>query len=440
MKVTKKVSPEKRYQMPNNIRIVRHKNHILVIAPDTAKWLVLENEEQLDFFHLLEENKLSDALNLFQGEYKNAQQVVLQLEARRFEDTETIVKVDEAVMQLYITNSCNLRCPHCYMFAGEKAKDELTLEEIEYILSNYKKYGGQTVVFTGGEVCMRPDFYDIVKYAHEVGLDSEILTNGLLWTDEMIERFAPLVSRVQISIDGYSEEENSKVRGPNNLRRALETIDKFLKRGVLTDIGITPLFSPDLKDNYQKYVQFAQMTQQKYAKKKLHIRFTSEMLDGRAVKLTREEKLEYKEIMNKIINESFVDYADIPFINFHKMNGIEENCNYGNLTIACNGDVYFCPQVSRLQSVINLRTTCFEEIASLAARAKELSNVNNLQPCKECELKHICGGDCRINFFEVFKTCDVNAIKAASPTRQCNQQVKEEYYDVMIRTNEKLYQ
>ena len=439
MEVKKTIDPNKKYNMPPSIKVVKHRDSFLVIAPETAKWIVLDNDEQFDFFELLRNYTLQDSLNRFKGDYNNAQHVVIQLEARRFEDTRTIIKTDDGIMQLYLTNSCNLRCPHCYMVAGEKKKDELTIAEIKELLYNYKKYDGKTVVFTGGEVCMHPHLYDIIFYSHEVGLNNEILSNGTMWTDEMIEKVSPLIQRIQISIDGYSEEENAKVRGRYNFDRSLNTIDKFLRRKVLVDVAITPLYSSSLKTNYKKYIAFARNLKKKYEKYNFNIRFTSEMLDGREVHLSKEEKQDYKEIMGKIINECFEDYADIPFINFHKMDGIEMNCDYGNLTVACNGDVYFCPQVSRLQSVVNLREVDFSVIADMAEKARELSSVNNLMPCKECELKHICGGDCRINFFEVFRNCDIEKLASSTPTRICNSQVKEEYYDLMIRTNKKLF-
>ena len=400
MEVKKTIDPNKKYNMPPSIKVVKHNGSILVIAPETAKWIVLDNDEQFDFFELLRNYTLQESLNRFTGAYGNAQHVVVQLEARRFEDSGTVIKTDDGIMQLYLTNSCNLHCPHCYMIAGEKKRDELTFVEIKELLYNYKRHDGKTVVFTGGEVCMHPHLYEIISYSHEVGLKNEILTNGTMWTDEMIEKISPLVQRIQVSIDGYSEEENAK----------------------------------------ENYIAFAQNLKEKYSKYNLNIRFTSEMLDGRDVHLSKEEKQDYKEIMGKIISECFVDYADVPFINFHKMGGIEMNCDYGNLTVACNGDVYFCPQVSRLRSVVNLRDVDFHVIAEMAEKARTLSSVNNLMPCKECELKHICGGDCRINFFEVFRDCDIEKLQSSTPTRLCNSQVKEEYYDLMIRTNEKLFQ
>lgn len=440
MEVKKTIDPNKKYNMPPSIKVVKHRDSFLVIAPETAKWIVLDNDEQFDFFELLRNYTLQDSLNRFKGDYNNAQHVVIQLEARRFEDTRTIIKTDDGIMQLYLTNSCNLRCPHCYMVAGEKKKDELTIAEIKELLYNYKKHDGKTVVFTGGEVCMHPHLYEIISYSYEVGLKNEILTNGTMWTDEMVDKISPLVQRIQVSIDGYSEEENAKVRGKNNFKKSLDTIDKFLRKRVLVDVAITPLYNTSLKANYKNYIAFARNLKEKYEKYNLNIRFTSEMLDGRDVHLSKEEKQDYKEIMGKIINECFVDYADVPFINFHKMGGIEMNCDYGNLTVACNGDVYFCPQVSRLRSVVNLRDVDFCVIAEMAEKARTLSSVNNLMPCKECELKHICGGDCRINFFEVFRDCDIEKLKSSTPTRLCNSQVKEEYYDLMIRTNEKLFQ
>ena len=440
MEVKKTIDPNKKYNMPPSIKVVKHNGSILVIAPETAKWIVLDNDEQFDFFELLRNYTLQESLNRFTGAYGNAQHVVVQLEARRFEDSGTVIKTDDGIMQLYLTNSCNLHCPHCYMIAGEKKRDELTFVEIKELLYNYKRHDGKTVVFTGGEVCMHPHLYEIISYSHEVGLKNEILTNGTMWTDEMIEKISPLVQRIQVSIDGYSEEENAKVRGKNNFKKSLDAVDNFLRKQVLVDVAITPLYNTSLKANYKNYIAFAQNLKEKYSKYNLNIRFTSEMLDGRDVHLSKEEKQDYKEIMGKIISECFVDYADVPFINFHKMGGIEMNCDYGNLTVACNGDVYFCPQVSRLRSVVNLRDVDFHVIAEMAEKARTLSSVNNLMPCKECELKHICGGDCRINFFEVFRDCDIEKLQSSTPTRLCNSQVKEEYYDLMIRTNEKLFQ
>ncbi len=60
-------------------------------------------------------------------------------------------------LHLYLTNSCNLRCPHCYMFSGSANFNELTTIEILKLLSDFKEVGGRNVSFSGGEPTMRSD-------------------------------------------------------------------------------------------------------------------------------------------------------------------------------------------------------------------------------------------------------------------------------------------
>ena len=74
----------------------------------------------------------------------------------------------------------------------------------------------------------------------------------------------------------------------------------------------------------------------------------------------------------------------------------------------------------------------------LSDLAKQISDVNNLVPCKDCELKYICGGDCRVIYFKDLVDCDVEKL-TKSPTRKCNKEMKEQFYDLMIRTNHKLF-
>ena len=81
-------------------------------------------------------------------------------------------------MHLYLTNACNLRCPHCYMSAGTVLEDELSKEEVELLLMEFASHGGNRLVLSGGEVCMRKDLIEIVKCAKKHNLNTSILTNG----------------------------------------------------------------------------------------------------------------------------------------------------------------------------------------------------------------------------------------------------------------------
>ena len=91
-----------------------------------------------------------------------------------------------------------------------------------------------------------------------------------------------------------------------------------------------------------------------------------------------------------------------------------------------------------MKSIGNVREDDFMSILTLAKKARKLADVNNLHPCKECELKYICGGECRVKHFKGFKECDFSLMEKAN--RECSTEYKEKFYDMMIRLNQKMFQ
>lgn len=81
MEVSKKINPHKRYAFSKHIAYERLNGKIIVVSVDTARWIVLENEQELSFFELLKSHTIEESLNLFAGAYENALAVVTQLEA-----------------------------------------------------------------------------------------------------------------------------------------------------------------------------------------------------------------------------------------------------------------------------------------------------------------------------------------------------------------------
>ena len=133
------IDSHKTYQIPKDISVIQYNGKILIIAPDTANWIVLNTLEQLNVFNSFKEGhsiKFCLADKSFNSD--DVTYVVTQIEARKL-CTKKIHKAidDERGIHLYLTNSCNLCCPHCYMFSGKANKDELTTEEIKCIIDDY---------------------------------------------------------------------------------------------------------------------------------------------------------------------------------------------------------------------------------------------------------------------------------------------------------------
>lgn len=435
--VRKRISEDTKFTLPVKIKKVIYKEKIFVISPETASWIILENEEQWQFFQLLTSLDLGNALKQFCGAYENAQYTVTQIVAKHFDNQLVKPKNNGGSMQMYLTNECNMRCPHCYMFAGLKKDRELSTKEIFDIISSFKKNGGNNIVFSGGEIALRTDLYEILKYSCDLGISNEILTNGTLWNADLVKKVAPLITRVQISIDGYDEATNSLIRGKGNFSKALNAVNLFYESNVDTEISVTPYLDKKLAENYQCYIDFARMLNQKYHKANFLVKFTFDVLNGRDICVSEKQKKDYQSIVTKIYNELYGDFVDKPFLEFHKHGGIENNCDYGNVAISADGNVCLCPIIPEMKPVGNIRVNSFDELLDIAQKARSLSNINNLSPCKDCELKYICGGECRIKHFSGFKENDLQEI--ATSKRVCSQDHKNMFYDMMLKLNDEMY-
>lgn len=64
-----------------------------------------------------------------------------------------------------LTYRCNEKCRHCYVY--DECGDELTTEQVKTVLDDLSRMGVLSVVFTGGEVFVRKDIFEILEYAYQ---------------------------------------------------------------------------------------------------------------------------------------------------------------------------------------------------------------------------------------------------------------------------------
>lgn len=434
----------KTYKFPTEYKVVRYNDKILVILPLTANWIVLQSQEQLDIFCDLAQghsiNRIVDG-----GLYEESEitEVVMQIEARKL-DRKRVRNItdDEKSLHLYLTNKCNLQCPHCYMFSGVPAKHELSTEEVKRLLYDFKNIGNGTLVtLSGGEPSSRHDFKDIIEYASCLGLEINLLTNGALLNRNDISQVSKYIRSVQVSIDGFSEESNSKIRGVGHFQLALNAVDAFIENGVETSIAITPTLDL-IKTNSTEYIDFAKFMTTKYGVDNLAIKFAESISDGRYISPSPQYNEEYSSVIENIKLQIYGEQIDLyTFIETMKKDVRLNNCMFGAISVASNGDVYLCPEISKLQSIANIRTTEFANICNLAKVAEDATQVSCLKPCNECELMYICGGGCRTEEFydlvnrDSFSNIDYSIL---SP-RKCSVKTKEKFYKLMIDSNEYLF-
>ena len=106
-----------------------------------------------------------------------------------------------------IPRTCNLRCIHCYSdSAAANYPGELNWEQMEEVVDDLAAYAIPSLLLSGGEPMVHPDFFKLVDLASSKGMKLTISTNGTLITPEKAALLkAAEVAYVGISLDGIGE-------------------------------------------------------------------------------------------------------------------------------------------------------------------------------------------------------------------------------------------
>ncbi|UCG50082.1 MAG: radical SAM protein [Phycisphaerales bacterium] len=148
-----------------------------------------------------------------------------------------------------ITRTCNLKCVHCYNDSGAgKTSNDLSTDEAKNVLNDLAAFGVPSALFSGGEPLMRPDLFELIGYAGQLGLRTVISTNGTLVTPDVADMMKGRgVSYVGISLDGIGPI-NDEFRGVDGaFDRAVRGIRNCQDAGVRVGLRLT-LTQRNLRD------------------------------------------------------------------------------------------------------------------------------------------------------------------------------------------------
>lgn len=121
-----------------------------------------------------------------------------------------------------MTMQCNSRCAHCNIWNMAHPGPEMTTVEWFATLESLRGWLGEfSMVFTGGEALMRPDMVKILNHAVKLGIRVELLTNGLMVSDDLAGRVVSAgVSQVTLSLDGVNPATHDRFRGGEGFHAA----------------------------------------------------------------------------------------------------------------------------------------------------------------------------------------------------------------------------
>ncbi len=149
-----------------------------------------------------------------------------------YEKYEEIKNLKNAVF--YLTNLCNIRCWHCYNDSSstEKAPSISSLNKIvDIILHNFSF---KTISISGGEPLTNQSLlFSIASKFKKNNISLALMTNGLLLSENIMDKICYYFDFIQLSIDYPNDEYAIKYKGVKNYRKSiLNTISLLSKYSI----------------------------------------------------------------------------------------------------------------------------------------------------------------------------------------------------------------
>ena len=110
-------------------------------------------------------------------------------------------------VMIELLTKCNLRCKHCYLPTHIESGFETNY--IKKLLCELRELGIVNVSFTGGEIFLREDIFELIKTARDLHMRVFLLSNATLLTEQKIKMLSELyITEFSTTIFSLKEEIN----------------------------------------------------------------------------------------------------------------------------------------------------------------------------------------------------------------------------------------
>lgn len=140
---------------------------------------------------------------------------------------------------IMVNSDCNLNCQYCY--AQPFIHKQIETDHALNVLRQASEMGVFKVTIEGGEPLLHRDLLRILDCALSLGLETDVVSNGTLITEEYATRFKELADKysswtgIQISLDSVDPLINDETRGNGLLVK--KGLERLLRKAVPTSIG-----------------------------------------------------------------------------------------------------------------------------------------------------------------------------------------------------------
>lgn len=421
---------ELQYVLPPEYHMFERDAKHLVIDPRNFVWFVTDKNGKAAFDGLVQSGKASDAAKslaellgisetsavvtrytskyvqnlldigfLHQGEYKKVKW------------WNGIMETPQ-ILYIHLTSRCNLKCPYCYnqehrtnlIEVGRGAErraisTEGTTEDLLRVVDEAAEIGFVEIKLTGGEALINKDALKIAERAKSHGMRVNLLTNGLLVTEEMAQEIARVVDSVSVSLDSDKPEEHDAVRGKGTHAKVIKAIDRLKKAGVKS-LHLNSVVTQVNLNSVGTFLDYAwnelKANEVTYAGSALSVDDPSGRWGAAKYMLTSEEYRNAYEQSRKFYQIQGRSQKRVtPRSSLRR-----RQCGVGNgiVSIDPNGDLYPCQTLHMPEFLCgNVFKSGLRSVLETSGMLRKMKRavVDLLPECNVCPVRYVCSGGCR---------------------------------------------
>lgn len=280
-------------------------------------------------------------------------------------------------VMIELLTKCNLRCKHCYL--PTHSNSGIGFDKIKSLLYELREAGVVNVSFTGGEIFLRQDLFELIEIARKLHMRVFLLSNGTLLNDKMAERLSNLhIAEFSTTVFSLREGIHDSITGSKGSLEILLNNLQLLKKHNIRVRVKTPLMNVNMHD-YKEIKEFCDHNKFDFHVSPLIFSKTDGNEAPKQLRIAKEDLAPIlKEIDEQTRNRHLHEYDVTCAALFY------------SFAIDCNGDVFPCN--SFFYKVGNIFNDTIKNIWYESESLKFIKNIKNsdLKACVNCKYKVQC--------------------------------------------------
>jgi SynChlorMet cassette radical SAM/SPASM protein ScmE len=324
-------------------------------------------------------------------------------------------------VDIAVTGRCNLRCKYCFYADEMVARSDLPTERWLAFFEELGRLGVMDVCLTGGEAFTRPDLFDLIDGVIANRMRYQILSNGTLITEKVLEQFEVgkrrlRLNSIQVSVDGSRAEIHNRSR-PNSFERVMRGLRLLKEAGFPVTVRVTVnRYNVDDLENIARLL-LEEVGLRRFSTNEASPCGETNRTEG-GIMLTPAQRLQAMRTLSELAERynGRISAQAGPLAMASEFKRIEEmlaaghtgmpgrgtlsSCGgvFGRMAVLHDGTIVPCHHLSTLRlgtiGVDDLQRVWLEHPLMNATRQRRQIPLSSLDTCRDCPYQGFCAGGC----------------------------------------------